>query len=401
VFTLTTRFAYDGDGARRTVEVVGHGTTTYTLDYGRGNHILAETMPASTVMYLYGHDCLGELRDDEWLYYLNDGVGYVRQGADESGQVVSSWLFDPDGTVLEGPNGPVSHLICGGVYDWSTGLVHRDGRYFDPMLGIWLALAPLVVVQSWRGRKRKRGGMPWYVLLLVVVSTGCVLTACGSDEWDRDFKDFCIDIPQGFEEPPGWEPEARASREVRIESYQGPHRLESSPSNLFQFKFEWSVKFHVDSAEGPPPYGWIVQEVEILVEPASTDTAPVHEKYWEAWEVPAGETRPLDINGEEWDDNFSNTLYNPAGKDTTRGLVKYYEAAKVDGIASGVPGQTFHKKAPGEKDRSGGLWVSYVLPEFWDFTGTVHNLAVVWDKDRDPVGGYCAQYGSQTLSGGF
>jgi peptidoglycan/xylan/chitin deacetylase (PgdA/CDA1 family) len=137
-------------------------------------------MPTSTVTYLYGHDCLGESRDDEWLYYLNDGVGYVRQGADESGQVVSSWLFDPDGTVLEGPNGPVSHLICGGVYDWSTGLVHRDGRYFDPMLGIWLALAPLVVVQSWQGRKRKRHGMPWYVLLLVVVGVGSgMLTACG------------------------------------------------------------------------------------------------------------------------------------------------------------------------------------------------------------------------------
>jgi hypothetical protein len=29
--------------------------------------------------------------------------------------VVSGWLFDPDGMVLEGPEGPVSHL----VYGWS------------------------------------------------------------------------------------------------------------------------------------------------------------------------------------------------------------------------------------------------------------------------------------------
>ncbi|MFP4396243.1 MAG: hypothetical protein ACLFTI_13380, partial [Anaerolineales bacterium] len=53
---------------------------------------------------------------------------------DAEGEVVSAWLFDPDGTVLEGPNGPVSHLICGGVYDWSTGLIYRGGRYFDPHL---------------------------------------------------------------------------------------------------------------------------------------------------------------------------------------------------------------------------------------------------------------------------
>jgi hypothetical protein len=170
VFTLTTRFTYNGDGARRVVEVVGQGTTTYTLDYGRGNRILAETTPTSTVTYLYpsaglragGHDCLGEFRDDEpalsgaegWLYYLNDATGYVRQGADEQGQVMSSWLFDPDGTVLEGPEGLASHLICGGVYDWSTGLIFKGGRYFDPSLGIWLALVPLVVIQSWRGCKK-------------------------------------------------------------------------------------------------------------------------------------------------------------------------------------------------------------------------------------------------------
>jgi hypothetical protein len=179
VFTLTTRFTYDGDGARRVVEVVGQGTTTYTLDYARGNRILAETTPTSTVTYLYGHDCLGEFRDQEWLYYLNDGIGYVRQGTDEQSEVVSSWLFDPDGTVLEGPQGLVSHLICGGVYDWSTGLIFKGGRYFDPTLGIWLALVPLVVIQSWRGRKRRRRGFPWYVVVLVIVGVGGVLTACG------------------------------------------------------------------------------------------------------------------------------------------------------------------------------------------------------------------------------
>ncbi len=150
VFTQTTEFVYNGLGARLAVSVEGYGTTRYTLDYAAGNRILAETTPTETVSYLYGHDCLGEQREGEWLYYLHDAEGYVRQGVDITGDVVSVWLFDPDGTVLEGPNGPVSHLICGGLYDWSTGLIYRGGRYFDPnpgiasMLGIWLALMPLV-----------------------------------------------------------------------------------------------------------------------------------------------------------------------------------------------------------------------------------------------------------------
>ncbi|MBD3388173.1 MAG: hypothetical protein GF414_04600, partial [Candidatus Altiarchaeales archaeon] len=155
VFTLTTRFTYDGEGRRLAVEVVGQGTTTYTLDYVGGNRILAEETLTGTTYYLYGHDCLGEQRDGEWLYYLSDVEGYVRQGTDSQGRVVSTWIFDPDGTLLEGPDGPVSHLICGGVYDGSTGLIYRDGSYFDPMLGVWLALVPLAVVQSWRGRKKK------------------------------------------------------------------------------------------------------------------------------------------------------------------------------------------------------------------------------------------------------
>ena len=93
------------------------------------------------------------------------------------GQIVSAWLFDPDGTMLEGPTGPVSHLICGGVYDWSTGLIYRGGRYFDPNLGIWLAPIPLMVVQGWRKRKDRR---QWVLLLCVGLFAVGSLAGCGN-----------------------------------------------------------------------------------------------------------------------------------------------------------------------------------------------------------------------------
>ncbi|MBN2005899.1 MAG: RHS repeat protein [Anaerolineae bacterium] len=131
VFTLTTEFAYNGLGARLSLSVAGQ-TTRYTLDYAAGNRILVETTPTETVTYLYGRECLGEQRNDTWLYYLHDLTGHVRQGADANGAVTGAWLFDPDGTVLEGPDGPVSHLICTalahGVYDRSTGLIYQNGR---------------------------------------------------------------------------------------------------------------------------------------------------------------------------------------------------------------------------------------------------------------------------------
>jgi len=201
VFTLTTRFRYNGLGDRVAVEVVGHGATTYTLDYAAGNRILVEETDAGATLYLYGRDCLGELRDGEWLYYLPDAEGLVRQGTDEQGQVVRAWLFDPDGVVLEGPEGPVSHLVCGGVYDWSTGLIYRGGRYFDPLLGIWLALTPLVVVQSWRGRKKRRG-WTWFSLLLLGVGLTGVLTACDNGK-PTPTPTTCIEITTPFGPPLG------------------------------------------------------------------------------------------------------------------------------------------------------------------------------------------------------
>jgi hypothetical protein len=103
VFTSTTRFEYDGLGARTSVEVVGYDTTTVTLDYAAGSRILAETTITGTTLYLYGRDCLGQYGEidafgmdaelglngiEGWLYYLNDGNGLTRQGTDETGRVV-------------------------------------------------------------------------------------------------------------------------------------------------------------------------------------------------------------------------------------------------------------------------------------------------------------------------
>jgi len=184
------------------VEVVGYGTTTVTLDLAAGNRILAEETITGTTLYLYpsarlgasGRDCLGEFRDGEALYYLPDAEGLVRQGTDAQGDLVSAWLFDPDGALLEGPDGPVSHLVCGGVYDQSTGLLYKGGRYFDPSLGIWLALLPLLVVR----RKKKRRGYPWVmVLALCLGGMSGVLTACGGGgKASREFlESICIDVP--------------------------------------------------------------------------------------------------------------------------------------------------------------------------------------------------------------
>ena len=197
VFTLTTQFVYNGLGGRVAISVEGRGVITYTLDHANGMRVLAERTVTGTMLYLYGRDCLGQFDDteNEWLYYLNDAKGFVRQGTNEQGEVVSAWQFDPDGLVTEGPEGRVSHLVCGGIYDWSTGLIYKGGRYFDPMLGIWLALMSLMVVQSWKGRKKRRRGFPWYVLVLCLVGVGGTLTACDMGTVPIEETAVCTEVP--------------------------------------------------------------------------------------------------------------------------------------------------------------------------------------------------------------
>jgi hypothetical protein len=67
----------------RTVEVVGHGTTPlrqaqgrlYTLDYGRGNRVLAEETVSGTLLHLSGHDCLGQFEGTDAETVATSGYG--------------------------------------------------------------------------------------------------------------------------------------------------------------------------------------------------------------------------------------------------------------------------------------------------------------------------------------
>jgi hypothetical protein len=205
------------------------------------------------VTYLYGEECLGEFRDGAPLYYLHDGDRYVRQGTDTRGEVVSIWRFDPDGTVLEGPEGPVSHLVCGGVYDWSTGLIYRDGRYFDPALGIWLALVPLMVVQGGRKRKSRR---QWALLLGVALLAVGTLVGCGGGETPTPTPTLCI--PTGTPSPsPSPTPSPTPDPPTPIPTDRG----QANQHGYFHVDMTTAIGGYYnteqDFRDGEPPERWI------------------------------------------------------------------------------------------------------------------------------------------------
>jgi hypothetical protein len=169
--------------------------TTYTLDYAfPGFRLLFENGPDDDKHYIYGAQCIAEVvdegtADEEWRYYQRDGNGMVRQTTNETAKVTLAWTYTPEGMVLVGEEGPVTYLDCGtgGIYDWSTGLIFKNGRFFDPTVGIWTTLSGVVVYHhaGWaRGRKRKnkKGKNRRFLLLLLLVIVAIVLTGCDSGD---------------------------------------------------------------------------------------------------------------------------------------------------------------------------------------------------------------------------
>ncbi|MCC6608015.1 MAG: hypothetical protein IT327_32715 [Anaerolineae bacterium] len=195
-----TTFVYDGNGNRLQMSVEGT-VTTYTLDYAAGSRVLFEEGGAfsDTKHYLYGRECIGEHVDadepvnEEWRYYQRDanplaGSGLVRQTSDENRQVTMAWTYSPTGGVVLGEGGPVTNLACGngGIYDWSTGLIFKNGRYFDPNTGIWITMGAMVTWQIWpqenrrqrRWRKRYGPQIGFLILLLLLILLTTSLSGC-------------------------------------------------------------------------------------------------------------------------------------------------------------------------------------------------------------------------------
>jgi pimeloyl-ACP methyl ester carboxylesterase len=190
---LLTTFTYDGRGNRLRMSVAGE-VTTYTLDHGNGLQILMEQGGAFAGIkhYLYGVQCIGEQVDAddsekaEWRYYHRDGNNLVRQTTNEQAKITLAWAYSPEGAVLIGEKGPVTNLGCGDIYDWSTGLVYKDGRYFDPNLGIWTTLTPYLIWQAYkpkkqrgRSRRKRRDRKQLFLLLLFLLVVALALTGCG------------------------------------------------------------------------------------------------------------------------------------------------------------------------------------------------------------------------------
>jgi predicted small lipoprotein YifL len=101
--------------------------------------------------------------------------------------VTLAWTYSPEGAIVLGEEGPVTHLGCDGntTYDFSTGLIFKNGRYFDPNTGIWITLSGMVVWNGWQtsvnNRNKKRPRRKRLLLLLLLFLVIITLAGCGDN----------------------------------------------------------------------------------------------------------------------------------------------------------------------------------------------------------------------------
>ena len=137
--SLTTQFAYNGDGIRTSKTVAGD-TTEYLLD-------LAATLPVvisdTQAVYLYGLDIIAQ-QQSERLYYVHDGLGSVRQLVDTTGQIETNYAYDPFGVPLVGGDVYNPYQFTGEAWDAEVGLLYLRARYYQPEVGRFITKDPWV-----------------------------------------------------------------------------------------------------------------------------------------------------------------------------------------------------------------------------------------------------------------
>jgi RHS repeat-associated protein len=71
-------------------------------------------------------------------YVLFDALGSTTGLTDASGNLVSTWTYDPWGNVLSQSGVVATPFLFGGTYlDQATGLYKMGARYYDPSIGRW------------------------------------------------------------------------------------------------------------------------------------------------------------------------------------------------------------------------------------------------------------------------
>jgi len=132
-------FAYNR-ASDRLKQIIAGTLTTYTLDLNAG---LTQVLADGGNRYVYGNSRVAQYAGANASYFLADGLGSVRQLADNTGLVTLADRCDPfDGALTSAGNGTSEFGFAGEQTD-ATGMEYLRARYYAPGQGRFVTKDPV------------------------------------------------------------------------------------------------------------------------------------------------------------------------------------------------------------------------------------------------------------------
>lgn len=144
VNSVTTTFAYRGDGLRDS-RTTGGTTTTFTWDIAGGLPVILD----DGSQYLYGAGLVSQTSGANTYYYLADGLGSTMKSVDSSGTVVNAYTYDIYGKKTSSSGSQANEFDFAGQQTDATGLQYLRARYYDPETGTFLSRDPMANAPGW------------------------------------------------------------------------------------------------------------------------------------------------------------------------------------------------------------------------------------------------------------
>lgn len=167
----------------------------------------------------------------------------------------------------------------------------------------------------------------------------------------------------------------------------------SGPKDLGCGGVDWKVWFDLPKAAEAD--GWVVQEINAVFEVKDASGATIQNQrfhFWEAWEVKKGKTGTVwqDQKLDDNDDQYgTGRRANTKGSISVLGKAKFYPGPLPPDFVKNNPDTLAHI-----------LHSTTKKPEFWDDTGTTHNIISVWDCTKTPgTSEVTAQAGDKKIRG--
>ena len=164
-------YSYDGLGDRIR-QVAPGGTISYTLDQAGGlTQVLAEITGTQTSTYVYGLTRTSQQTSAGTQYFLDDGLGSVRELVDASGNLTLVKRYDPYGQTISSSGSGGSNYGFAGEYKDPSALIFLRSRYYtsrgrfiqkDSIPGSYIKLADGGASYDGSGTSQANTG-DWYV----------------------------------------------------------------------------------------------------------------------------------------------------------------------------------------------------------------------------------------------